>query len=237
MLMIAAWVLAAALVAPAQEREGKPLVVATLLADTEAVVPGKAFEVGVLLEMAPGWHTYWEYSGDAGLPTRVEWELPTGFVAGPLKWPAPEAKIESGEILTYAYTDKVLLLATITPPAQLAGEIELKAKVSWLVCEDICIPGDAAVSLSLPVGRQAIPANDAVFEEFRAQVPSTDPVPFHLNWMRSGKCCIYNSREYLREPGSNYSPCHLKTRSWDILKMLEQMGWRFQSKGHSAGCW
>jgi DsbC/DsbD-like thiol-disulfide interchange protein/cytochrome c biogenesis protein CcdA len=187
MLMIAAWVLAAALVAPAQEREGKPLVVATLLADTEAVVPGKAFEVGVLLEMAPGWHTYWEYSGDAGLPTRVEWELPTGFVAGPLKWPAPEAKIESGGILTYAYTDKVLLLATITPPAQLAGEIELKAKVSWLVCEDICIPGDAAVSLSLPVGRQAIPANDAVFEEFRAQVPSTDPVPFHLNWMRSGK--------------------------------------------------
>ena len=48
-----------------------------LVADTTAIVPGKAFEVGVLLEMAPGWHTYWEYPGDAGLPTSIIWTFPT----------------------------------------------------------------------------------------------------------------------------------------------------------------
>jgi thiol:disulfide interchange protein DsbD len=179
MLAVGSW-------APAQVRDGKPLVVATLLADTAAVAPGRAFEAGVLLEMAPGWHTYWEYGGNAGLPTRIEWELPEGFVAGPIEWPAPEAKLEPGDIQTYAYSGRVLLMVPITPPAELGGEVELKAKVSWLVCEDICIPGDAEVSLRLPVAQEAAPANAAVFEEFRAKVPSAEAPPYPLDWTRAG---------------------------------------------------
>ena len=64
------------IVAHAQGFEGKTLVKASLLADTTAIVPGKPFEVGVLLEMEPSWHTYWEYPGDAGLPTSISWRLP-----------------------------------------------------------------------------------------------------------------------------------------------------------------
>ena len=67
------------IVAHAQVFEGKTLVKASLLADTTAIVPGKPFEVGVLLEMEPSWHTYWEYPGDAGLPTSISWTLPEGF--------------------------------------------------------------------------------------------------------------------------------------------------------------
>ena len=186
LFLLIACVLAAIAGLFAQERDGKRLVEATLIADTEAVVAGKAFEVGVLLEMAPGWHTYWEYSGDAGLPTRIEWELPAGFVAGPIKWPAPEAKLEPGDIQTYAYSGRVLLMASITPPANLEGPVVLKAKVSWLVCEDICIPGNAEVALTLPVGDGATPANTGVFEEFRARLPSVGVPPYQLDWERSG---------------------------------------------------
>jgi DsbC/DsbD-like thiol-disulfide interchange protein len=53
----------------AQNYQGKELVHATVLVDTWAIVPGKPFAAGVLLRMAPGWHTYWKFSGDAGLPT------------------------------------------------------------------------------------------------------------------------------------------------------------------------
>src|ERR1700741_5068984 len=49
-----------AVFAHAQVFEGKTLVKASLLADTKAIVPGKPFEVGILLEMDPNWHTYWE---------------------------------------------------------------------------------------------------------------------------------------------------------------------------------
>ncbi len=52
-----------------QSYQGRELVKAALVADTSAVAPGKSFTVGLLLRMAPGWHTYWKFSGDAGLPT------------------------------------------------------------------------------------------------------------------------------------------------------------------------
>ncbi len=171
--------------AHAQVYEGKPLVTASLVADTTAIVPGRPFEVGLLLEMAPKWHTYWEYSGDAGIPTSVDWTLPKGFGSGPIQWPLPHRLVEPGDIEVYAYGDKVLLITTIVPPADLAETtVALRAKASWLVCEEICIPGSAEVELTLPVGdaASAAPANEVLFETFRRQLPSANAPPFGLSW-------------------------------------------------------
>ncbi len=178
--------LAAAIPAFGQIHQGRQLVEASLLADTTAVVPGQPFQAGLLLTMAPGWHTYWQYSGDAGLPTTIDWKLPPGFVAGPIQWPAPEAKLEPGDIQTYAYSDRVLLITEITPPTEISGNITLAAQADWLVCEDICIPGGAQVSLELPVSKNATPAHAALFEEFRSQLPSDQPPPYALEWSRNG---------------------------------------------------
>ena len=46
---------------------------ARLLADVETIVPGQSLRLGVELAMDEGWHTYWQYSGDAGLPIQVDW--------------------------------------------------------------------------------------------------------------------------------------------------------------------
>lgn len=173
--------------ASAQIHGGKPLVNASLLADTTAIVPGQKFQVGLLLEMAPGWHTYWQYSGDSGLPTTIRWNLPEGFSADPIQWPVPEAKVEPGDIQVYAYSGRVLLLATITPRADIAGTATLRADASWLVCEEVCVPGDAALELTLPVAKSAVPANATLFEEFRSQLPSKDAPPFELIWKRTGE--------------------------------------------------
>lgn len=186
LVLVLAFLLCAAAPAPAQIHDGKVLVKASLLADTSSVVPGQSFQVGLLLEMAPGWHTYWQYSGDSGLPTSIDWELPPGFTAGPIEWPLPEAKIEPGDIQVYSYSGKVLLLTTITPPANLSKNVTLRAKATWLVCEEICVPGDAKLELVLPVAQSAVPANAAAFEEFRAQLPSKQAPPFDLTWTRSG---------------------------------------------------
>jgi len=182
-----AFVLALTIPLTAQIPKGETLVKATLIADTSAIVPGRDFQVGLLLEMASDWHTYWEYSGDAGFPTRVQWNLPEGFRAGPIQWPAPEAKLEPGDIQTYAYGNRVLLLTTITPATDASGSVTIRAKASWLVCKDTCIPGGADLELELPVGASATPDNVAIFEEFRRQIPLASPPPFALTWQRSGK--------------------------------------------------
>ena len=177
--------------AQAQVYEGKTLVTASLVPHATAIVPGKPFEVGVLLEMAPGWHTYWEYPGDAGLPASIAWTLPDGFVAGPIQWPLPHRVVEPGDIEVYAYKDKVLLITAIVPPADIAQKsVLLRAKVDWLVCEQICIPGSADLELSLPVGAQAGAANEELFSAFRGLLPSATAPPYQLVWTREGDSIV-----------------------------------------------
>ena len=182
-----------AIAAHAQVYQGKTLVTASLVSGMAGVVPGKPFEVGVLLEMAPGWHTYWEYPGDAGLPTSITWTLPEGFVAGPIQWPLPHRVVEPGEIEVYAYKDKVLLLTAIVPPAEVIEKtVTLRAKVDWLVCEEICIPGSADLELSLPVVGEATEANAGLFSAFRRLLPAATPVPYQLTWTKDGNLLALN---------------------------------------------
>jgi thiol:disulfide interchange protein/DsbC/DsbD-like thiol-disulfide interchange protein len=189
------WITLLLLIASAQAQvyQGKTIVTASLVSDTSAIVPGKPFEVGVLLEMAPGWHTYWEYPGDAGLPTSIAWTLPDGFVAGPIQWPLPHRVIEPGDIEVYAYKDKVLLLTAIVPPTDITERtVTLRAKVDWLVCEQICIPGSADLELSLPLDRQAVPANEELFSAFRRLLPAATAPPYQLAWSREGNSLVLN---------------------------------------------
>src|SRR6266536_315159 len=171
-------VLALASRGQSQTYQGKELVKAELLADTNAVVPGKAFTVGLLLRMAPGWHTYWKFSGDAGIPTELKWKLPPGWKAGEIQWPIPVKTIDPGDIQTYGYQDEVLLMQEITPPAKIDNSpVKLSADATWLVCEKICIPGNASLQLELPKSTTSASANTEIFTRFRRLLPQNWPEP------------------------------------------------------------
>jgi thiol:disulfide interchange protein len=128
----------------------------SLLAEVSAVSPGEPFWVAVRLEHDPGWHTYYKEPGDSGLPTKIIWVLPEGFSAGPIRWPVPQ-RIELPPLVNYGYEGEAALLVLITPPAQIAGEtVPLSAQVRWLECQEACVPGQADVSLSLPVSESPV---------------------------------------------------------------------------------
>jgi thiol:disulfide interchange protein/DsbC/DsbD-like thiol-disulfide interchange protein len=173
----------------AQTYGGRELVKASLQADANAIVPGKPFTVGLLLKMVPHWHTYWKFSGDAGLPTEMKWNLPPGWKAGDIQWPIPTRLIDPGDIETYGYEDEVLLMQEITPPASVAdSSIKLSAEASWLVCEKLCIPGGATVQIELPVSEKNEPANDDLFARYRRSLPQKWPEGpvAKANWSRHG---------------------------------------------------
>jgi thiol:disulfide interchange protein DsbD len=178
--------------ASAQIHNGVRVVEASLIADTDAIVPDKKFTAGLLLKMSPGWHTYWQYSGDSGIPTKIDWQLPPGFKAGEIQWPLPEKITEEGDLQTYAYRDEVLLLVEITPPEKIDDQkITLAAKASWLVCEKLCIPGKADLALALPVAAQSQSANDALFEKYRAQLPKVSAMPFTYKWKSKPDSAVF----------------------------------------------
>jgi thiol:disulfide interchange protein len=174
--------------AVAQNYQGKELVHATALADTSAIVPGKPFTAGVLLRMVPGWHTYWKFSGDAGLPTEIKWNLPPGWKVGDIQWPIPLKTIDPGDIQTYGYQDEVMLIQEITPPAKIdISPTKLSAQVDWLVCERICIPGGATLTLELLTSKTAEPKNTDLFARYRRLVPQKFPSETaKLDWSRTG---------------------------------------------------
>lgn len=173
----------------AQLYEGRELVKAELIADTSAVIPGKTFTAGFLLKLAPGWHTYWKYSGDAGIPIEWKWKLPPGWKAGPVSWPVPLKFDDPGDIKTYGYHDEVLLMQELTPPDILRDQkVRLAANANWLVCEKICIPGGTALQLELPIGSSGSAAHAELFQRYRQLLPNEFPATqATLTWTRTGR--------------------------------------------------
>jgi len=171
-----------------QMYQGRELVKAELLADASTIVPGKPFTVGLLLRMVPGWHTYWQFPGDAGIPTEIKWKLPAGWKAGEIQWPIPLKLSEPGDIQIYGYHDEVLLMQQVTPPSLVRdANVKLAADANWLVCEKICIPGGKSLQLELPISASSSPANTDLFERFRRLLPQDWPGSdvTTANWTRN----------------------------------------------------
>ncbi|MEO1237927.1 MAG: protein-disulfide reductase DsbD domain-containing protein [Planctomycetota bacterium] len=130
-------------------RDGQ--VEAQLVSSQAAVQPGTTVLVGLRLKMDDGWHTYWQNPGESGQPTAITWNLPPGFVAHDIDWPAPEY-FEFGGLASYGYHGEIVLPVRIDVPAQLdESRVTLRAEADWLMCEESCIPGSASLALTLPV--------------------------------------------------------------------------------------
>jgi DsbC/DsbD-like thiol-disulfide interchange protein/cytochrome c biogenesis protein CcdA len=125
---------------------------AWMATDVIPVQAGKPFPLTIVLDLQPGWHTYWQYPGDSGLPPKVIWHLPDGWTAGPIEFSIPEQYTEPGDMVIYGYEKQQLLRAMITPPKDLPKDkiFALKASLSWLACKELCVPGSADVELQVP---------------------------------------------------------------------------------------
>ena len=148
-----------------------PRVTATLVSDSDAIAPGTPLRLGLRLRMAPSWHTYWQNSGDAGAAPEIALTLPEGVTAGQIEWPVPQ-RLPQGPLMSYGYTDEVLLPLTVAPSA---APLRIEAAATWLVCERICVPEEGSFTLDLPQGR-AQPSSEApLFAAAAAQVPRPSP--------------------------------------------------------------
>ncbi len=135
----------------------KGAVGAQLVSDAAAIVPGQPFTVALRLQHDPHWHSYWIAPG-TGYPTSLTWTLPGGFKAGEIQWPTPHiVKDSAGKITGNGYEHEAFLLVEITPPTSLApgSTVKLAAVAEWLMCETVCMPGDAKLEISFPVGTAA----------------------------------------------------------------------------------
>ena len=151
-----------------------------LISEQNAVVPGRELWLGIRFDLQEGWHSYWTNPGDSGEAPRIEWRLPAGFEAGAIQWPYPE-RLATPPFADYGYEHQVLLIVPVRPSAELKdGQTQkIAALVRYLICKDVCIPGQKQLELSLPVQTHAA-ASDAreLFDAARSRLPRAAP----RNW-------------------------------------------------------
>lgn len=131
--------------------------------------PGGEVELAIRMRPAPGWHGYWLNPGDAGLPMNVEWELPKGFAAGPLRYPVPTRLTVAG-LMNYVFESDYALLVRLKVPKEAKGSIPIRAQARWLACTDrICVPEQGQLALELSVGGGT--PNRMQFDTWRTSLP------------------------------------------------------------------
>lgn len=145
---------------------------AKLYFDVSKAAPTKPFHA--VLELVPdeGWHSYWLNPGDSGVATSIDWQLPEGWQASPIIWPAPEL-INIEGLVSYGYSGKSYYIVELTPPAGFSGTASIKAKARWLLCKEICVPGEADLEKSVESASAPVADDDGakIFAAANAMVP------------------------------------------------------------------
>jgi thiol:disulfide interchange protein DsbD len=162
---------------------------AELVARDVSVAPGATTYVALRQKIDDGWHTYWRNPGDSGEPTKIAWTLPAGWTAGEIVWPAPERQV-IGPLVNYGYEGEVLLPVAVTAPstARPGETVTLKAHATFLVCEEICIPEEADLTLNLSVA-EGLAKPDPRWGEPIARTLAAAPAPagFEARFARQGE--------------------------------------------------
>lgn len=150
--------------------------VTEFIPEADGVAAGETFWLAMRQQVEDGWHVFWENPGDAGLPLELNWTLPEGFAAGAPIHPVPEY-FSYGPLANFAHEGEPVFLVPVTAPETLpAGDaLSFDVKASWQVCEDICVPEDAAFSFTVPMLEAALNETSAgraaLFADARAALP------------------------------------------------------------------
>jgi DsbC/DsbD-like thiol-disulfide interchange protein len=137
-----------------------------LLAGSTPAGAAAPFRAGIEIRLKSGWHTYWRYPGEAGVPPRFEFAGSQNLKSVDIRWPAPQRIPEQGLIVIGYVRDLILPLGIV--PQDRAKPTKLRVKLEYAVCEKLCVPAEGKAELMLPVSRSS---HDAALADAEARVP------------------------------------------------------------------
>ncbi len=161
-----------------------PHVHVQLVTPEDQLYPGGNNVVGLYFKLEPGWHIYWKNAGDSGEPPHIHWTLPEGITAGPMQFPAPK-RLPLGPLMDFGYENEVLFpLKLHVEPTVKETRALLNAKVDWLVCREVCIPGKAELETTLQLfsGKPPVISGSTLDTELVERLASTLPQSLPANF-------------------------------------------------------
>ncbi|MEM7223108.1 MAG: protein-disulfide reductase DsbD domain-containing protein [Pseudomonadota bacterium] len=135
----------------------------------DSISHSNTLDAGLRFQLAPGWKIYWRSPGAAGFPPALDWSASDNVAGARIDWPVPERFTLFG-LETFGYKDEVVL--PIALELERPGEpARLEAKLTYLVCEEICVPHDGVLRLDLPAGPGDRSIDAFLIDEARDLVP------------------------------------------------------------------
>jgi len=101
-------------------------------------------------ELEEEWKTYWKSPGGGGFPQKIIWNNSSNVKDIKILWPEP-IEFEILGLKSIGYKDKVIF-PLIVDIEDNQKETNLNLNINYLVCRDVCIPGNANIFLNLPSG-------------------------------------------------------------------------------------
>ena len=140
---------------------------------------GKNLLIGLEYEMEPGWKTYWKSPGDGGFAQSISWQNSTNVKNVNILWPTP-VEFEILGLTSLGYQNDIIFPLEIELEDELQNTF-LNLHVTFLICKDVCIPGDATVFLEIPFGEKKLTDNYFNLEKALSLLPEEDLNSSYIN--------------------------------------------------------
>lgn len=136
-----------------------------------AVEKGQSFDIAIRQNIIDGWHTYWVNAGDSGEPMTIIWDDIDGISYSSINEPTPK-RIEYPPLVNFGHEGSPLFTQTILLDDEFEGnQLNLNGRAMWLVCQEICIPEEQNISLSIPINNNGIEINKQLFADAKSKMP------------------------------------------------------------------
>jgi DsbC/DsbD-like thiol-disulfide interchange protein len=141
---------------------------------------GSVLMGGIEIQLQPGWKTYWRTPGDSGVPPRFDFSKSVNVDSVTPLYPAPRKFDDGAGGTSYGYHKQVIFPLRIVPKNP-NEPVQLRAAVSYAVCEKLCLPVEAEAELAFTSSASAL---DSVVASALNKVPkpvgTAEPTPVAL---------------------------------------------------------
>ncbi len=139
----------------------------------------KNIVIGLEYQMELGWKTYWKSPGDGGFAQTISWDNSTNVKNVNILWPTP-IEFEILGLTSLGYQNDVIFPLEIELEDELQNTF-LNLHVTFLICKEVCIPGDATLFLEIPSGKKKLTDNYFYLEQALSLLPEEDFKRSYIN--------------------------------------------------------
>lgn len=151
---------------------------ADIILDSFDIEKDSVIQAGILITLEDGWHIYWRNSGDSGMPTSFEFDVPDGIKVTEIQWPIPKI-FEFEGYASYGYEDKVLFpFKLILSKENYDKPFLINVKLKSLICKDVCKPYNDELKKEIDLNKSIVSSSDIneIFKQTFENLPEENKI-------------------------------------------------------------